>query len=212
MREEDDDRELDDLDDDAPIPGDVFDEDAELPGGGELPGGDEGGDEGAGPRLILVDGEAVIRGSASLNEAWATDRASAVLTLVNLLSWAMAHQGADFILVVDESCRADDVDVAAAGLAQRCPAPGQTVSEMMMFLAESSRAEGRPTTVVTSDVEVVRFAALEGIQSNLADLFAASLVGGATKEDDEFQKPPGLTPKESREWDEFVAKWKRGRA
>jgi len=51
------------------------------------------------------------------------------------------------------------------------------------------------------------------VASNLGDLFAASLLSASSHQDeDEFEKPEGLSEKESREWDDFVAKWKADRS
>jgi len=196
-------------------------DDAELAGPGEDepagPGGPaDGGPEeedlsgaAGGARLIIVDGEAVVRGNATLLEAWVQDPAEAVSRLVNLLSWAMAHQGAEFALVIEPEARVDERDAAAAHVRQHVPEAGQSVSQAVIALAEEARAAGRPATVVTSDVEVVRFAARERIQADLADLFAASLLGGESPdEQDVFEKPAGLSAKESAEWDAFVVTWK----
>ena len=164
------------------------------------------------PRLIVVDARAVIHGSESLFELWQQAPADAVLSLVNLLSWAMAHQGAEFVLVVEDFARVGDHEIEAAHLSQHTPAAGQTVSGAVMAVAEEAMGQGRRVTVVSSDVDVIRFASEEKIQAGLADLFAASLVGGAAAgEADKFEKPKGLSAKECAEWDAFVVKWK-GRA
>ena len=156
---------------DADIPEDEIepgeDPEEELPGSEEEPG--EAGARSGGPRLIIVDGAAVIRGSESLFEAWQLNPADAVLKLANVLSWAMAHQGAEFAVVVEPSALAPELEVAAAGIYQHSPSPGQTVSEAVMALAEGAVAEGRRVTVVTSDVDVLLFASQESIQSNLAE-------------------------------------------
>jgi hypothetical protein len=161
------------------------------------------------PRLIVLDAGAVIRGSETLFDLWQQEPTGAVLSLVNVLSWAMAHQGAEFVMVIEPAARADDQEIETAGLRQHSPEPGQTVSEAIMALAECAVAEGRRVTVVSSDVDVIRFAVEEKIQAGLADLFAASLLGGsAAGENDEFVKPRGLSAKESAEWDAFVVRWK----
>jgi hypothetical protein len=196
----------DDFEERDPNAEDLPDTDPDAPEDSEEGGGDSGV-----PRLIVLDAEAVIQGSETLFVQWQQTPCGAVLSLVNVLSWAMAHQGAEFVLVVQESARVGDHEIEAAHLRQHVPAPGETVSQALIAVAEEAVAQGRKVTVVSSDVDVIRFAVEEHVQASLADLFAAGLIGGtAAGEDDRFEKPKGLTAKESAEWDAFVVKW-RGR-
>ena len=218
-------------DDDEPLAGEEVEEPSGLPGedaaaeGPEiedfLPGDLEGGleEEGAsaasaGPQILVVDAGAVIEGAEPLRALYKSDPSEAASRLLNLLSWAMGEREAQILVVLERSIRRRLGEAAAVNVAVHRPEPNQTVDAAIRALLDGlvSRGLAERSTVVTSDLEMVRYAAEIGVRSNLGDLFAASLLaGGQVEGEDDFVKPEGLSEKESREWDEFVAKWKAGR-
>ena len=179
-----------------------------MPEAGPVP------DEIAGPRHILVDARAVIDANDSLREQWKTDPSEAALRLAGLLSWTMGRETVLFTVVLDSSVKPRPEEADFPQITLRRASEGQLVSESLMEALQHMVAaeDAANVTVVTSDIEVIRFAAEHGIAANLADLFAVSLLGGLPPaEEDAFEKPEGLSEKESREWDEFVANWKAKR-
>lgn len=195
-----------------------FDEDEdELPMVPDLetdPDGDPGPEGEVGPQIVVVDGPTVIEGAEPLRALWTSDPSDAALRLVNLLSWAVGDETVEFSVYFEPAVQARAAEIGVRRVNSLRSEEGQTVAEAVMDelrrLDEAGRAA--QTTVVTSDLETARFANERGIRTNLADLFAASLLGGSSAtEEDEFIKPPGLSPKEEAEWDAFVAEWKKGR-
>lgn len=168
----------------------------------------------AGPQIVIVDGPAVIEVSGPLRELRATDPSEAALRLVNLLSWAVGDETVEFSVYFESSVRERVAEKGVRRVNSLRAEAGQEVAEAVTDALRRLEEEGlaAQATVVTSDVETARFASDRGIRTNLAGLFAASLLGGSSSaEEDEFEKPHGLSPAREAEWDAFVADWKESR-
>ena len=152
-------------------------------------------------RLIIVDGYNVILGTPQLKPGEGRTLREARTKLVNLLAWAFAPGGAQFIVVFDGA-----EGVTGGGhegrIEVRYSRPPQKADDVIRELVEDRVQKVERLTVVTSDLEVARHARAMGADIALADLFVASALGPAASGTPEATEKPTttLSKKELEEW------------
>jgi predicted RNA-binding protein with PIN domain len=157
-------------------------------------------------RTIILDGYNVILRSPAFRPDERRDLAMARDKLVNLLTWALGAPGEiDFVIVFDgadvsPAARREGTTRGASKVSVRFSTPPAKADDVIKELVDEW-TETREVTVVTSDLEVARYAHAGGASVVLSDLFAASLfkerveasLNDAVKQSRAAGKPGGST-------------------
>lgn len=150
-------------------------------------------------RLIVVDGYNLVLRSPHLKPGPDRSLREAREKLVNLLSWAVGHGDARFLVVFDGAESGGGGRPEGGGRVEvRFARPPQTADDLIREVVEERIGRVERLTVVTADLEVARHARAMGADVAIADLFIASMLGPNAP--DPPEKPATLSKRELEEW------------
>jgi predicted RNA-binding protein with PIN domain len=152
-------------------------------------------------RLIVIDGYNLVHRTPQLKPGvdGRTLRDSRD-KLVNLLSWMMGGEGAQFLVVFDGAEEAGR-DERSGKVQVRWSRPPEKADDLIRRIVEDQAGRVDRLTVVTADLEVARHARAMGADIAMSDLFLASALGGGARA--ESEKPATLSRKELEDWAEL---------
>ena len=162
-------------------------------------------------RLVLVDGYNLILRSSYLKPGPRRTLRDGREKLINLLSWMMGGNDVRFLVVFDGAELAGR-DVPSGRVQVVYSRPPEKADDVIRRLVERHVGGEEQVTVVTADIEVGRHARAMGADVSLADLFLASALGDAGREEGEgdegaaAEKPASLSKKELEEWAEIFTR------
>jgi predicted RNA-binding protein with PIN domain len=149
--------------------------------------------------LIVVDGYNLIHRTPELRPGPGQSLAESRARLVNLLSWAIGHGDARFLVVFDGDETGGD-EGGGGRVKVRFSRPPQKADDLIRTIVEAQVEKVERLTVVTADLEVARHARAMGADIALSDLFLASALGPGRKGQREDEKPATLSRKDLEEW------------
>ncbi len=154
-------------------------------------------------RIIIIDGYNLILRTPRLRPGAGRTLGESRDKLINLLSWAMGGEQAQFLVVFDGNREAGEAEKSAR-VEVMFSRPPHSADDLIRDLVEKHTGDDRPVTVVTADLEVARHARAMGADIALSDLFLASTLGAAasdgTSSDAPPEKPSTISKKELEEW------------
>jgi predicted RNA-binding protein with PIN domain len=151
-------------------------------------------------RLIVVDGYNIVLRSPHLKPGPGRTLREAREKLVNLLSWAVGHGEARFLVVFDGAESGGGGREGSGRIEVRYARPPRSADDLIREIVEDQIERVERLTVVTADLEVARHARAMGADVAIADLFLASVLGPSTETP---EKPGTLSKKELEEWAEI---------
>ena len=150
-------------------------------------------------RIVMVDGYNLILRTAALRPEEGRTLRQARGKLLSLLAWAV-DPNVRFLVVFD-GAEVRGRDSSEGRVEVRYSKPPEKADDLIRALVRERTDREDALTVVTSDLEIARYARALGADVSLADLFLASLIGPRTPDDPE--KPASLSKKEIEEWAEI---------